>query len=147
MRSGFVVFAFVSLGSIFLGLAVFSERHHVALLFGSSGFTMGHVSSLIEEPRRVDPQTGKVAKNSTFTPVIDFVDGDGKPRHLVSRESQYPAAYDVGDAVRVVYDRANPDDAMEFWPPLLLLGVAGFGANLLLFGLGLGWWIRRRPAA
>lgn len=75
------------------------------------------------------------------SPVIAFEAGDGKARQLVTGWASAQPAYALGDRVPVLYDAANPDNAVvdsftEKWGLPLMLAAAA------TLGLGLGLAIR-----
>lgn len=79
--------------------------------------------------------------SDAYAPRVRFV-VDAVEREFVSPFGSYPPAFAVGDAVRVLYDPADPgraevDRAGQLWGPVAVSGVLG----LLLSALG-GWLVR-----
>ena len=72
--------------------------------------------------------------STTYAPIVEYV-VDGETYTMNSSSYSSPPAYHVGQAVRVVYDRANPSHARmdNFWElwllPIIFISIA------VLFGL------------
>ncbi|HRD98585.1 MAG TPA: DUF3592 domain-containing protein [Rubrivivax sp.] len=85
------------------------------------------------------------AGREATAPRVRFVLGAAQ-HEFVSALGSYPPLFAAGDAVRVLYDPADPEHAEvdhpgQFWGPVLVSGVLG----LLLSALG--GWLRRVPRA
>jgi hypothetical protein len=79
--------------------------------------------------------------STTYAPIIDYV-VDGETYTMNSSSYSSPPAYHVGQAVRVVYDKANPgkariDNFWELWLlPIIFISIAAlFG---LIFNIFMG---------
>ena len=77
---------------------------------------------------------------TTFAPVFQFTDPQGKVHEVQSSIGSSPPDYKVGETVTVLYPPENPEAAVIngfiqvwLWPALL----AGFGAVLLALALGM----------
>ncbi len=80
-------------------------------------------------------------ESSSYHPVVRFRTVDGGTSSFTEGVGTYPAKYELGDKVTVLYDPANPSDAQirswEMWfPPILfmVIGVlpAGIGGGIML---------------
>ncbi len=100
------------------------------------------------------PATGRVvalrehtsSDGSTYSPTIEFADPTGRIHVIQSRLSASPPAYQVGDAVRVLYPPDRPidgklDHSVELWGTPLVLGVLSLASGLF------GGFIRMRELA
>ncbi len=101
----------------------------------------------------VDLEAHNSDDGTSYSPIVEFI-VDGTSYRMTSTNSSEPPAYHIGQAVRVVYDRDNPnvariDNFWELWLlplifiPLALLFAVIYNLNAL-FGFIRG---RRQPAA
>jgi hypothetical protein len=80
----------------------------------------------------------------TYSPTVQFMAKDGTQTTFTSSVSSNPPSHREGDAVKVLYDPANPRDAKiesftELWfGPLLLGGVMGVIFTLVGVGVSIG---------
>jgi hypothetical protein len=70
-----------------------------------------------------------------YRPLVEFVDAGGSRRTFLSSYGSYPAPYDVGDKVGVLYNPANPSDATMDSFGALYLGPVIVGSLGLVFTL------------
>lgn len=107
------------------------------------GLSLYFLQSSWRLARHGQPATGVVvalderrdSDGVTYSPVVEF-DTGGRTYRFDSGISSYPAAYDVGERVAILYDPANPNHAkIKAWwsaPPLyILLFALMVGAALL----------------
>jgi len=82
-----------------------------------------------------------VANDSAVTgPIVDFETADGKSVRFASRTGSNPSAFRVGDTVRVLYDRDQPEEAKVDSFVSLWLGPVLFtalGAACLVAGVAI----------
>lgn len=100
----------------------------------------GRVVELTEEP-----PTGSDSEASTWHPVVEFEDRDGREHTFQARYGTTPAKWAVGDPIEVAYPPLKPEQAridhpfMAYQPVLIavLIGIVflGFGAGLVLIVL------------
>lgn len=95
----------------------------------------------VVEMVRMSSGRGSQQGSDAYAPRVRFV-VDAVEREFVSPFGSYPPAFAVGDAVRVLYDPADPgrvevDRPGQLWGPVLVSG----GLGLLLGALG-GWLVR-----
>jgi hypothetical protein len=72
------------------------------------------------------------ATYQSYAPVFTFTVADGRTYRVISNISSSPAAFSVGDSVRVLYDPASPEDARiqkfsELWGAALIGCLVGLG--------------------
>ena len=81
-------------------------------------------------------------ESSAYHPVIRFRTQLGTVSTFTSGSGSYPARYEIGDKVTVMYDPANPSEARirswEIWFPPILFMVIGvlpvaIGGGIMLF--------------
>jgi len=133
------------------------------VLLGVAGFLTFRVSSFIGRSR---PATGIVTALSsvesrdsnsnpqlTYAPVFSFETAGGRTYTITSRSSSNPPAFEVGEAVNVLYDPADPDGARidsfwQLWGVPVLLGSMGtfFFAIAAAFTFTLRHLMRRSVA-
>jgi hypothetical protein len=92
---------------------------------------------------------GRVSR--TFVPVVEF-EAAGRKITFTGSVGSAPAAYKVGERVKVVFAPGNPDDARidSFWEQYVMPGIfLGVGVICLLIGLvllfGRAAWFARPP--
>lgn len=122
-------------GSLLLALSV--------LMFALCGFFYTRTSKFIQTSHKaqgkvVELQESRSDNGTVFHPVYTFVDRSGAEQKIYSSMGSYPPAYQVGDAVNVLYDPQNPRSAeiegfWSLWLVPLILGI--IGAGQAVFGL------------
>jgi hypothetical protein len=122
-----------------LGLIILAGA--IYLLVRSSAFvaTAAHAGGKVVDLADSRSNDG----STTFRPVVSFEVG-GESYTFKSKNGSRPARYDIGDAVDVLYDPKNPQDARIDRFADLWLGAIIAGALGLFFG-GIAWliWIGR----
>lgn len=101
------------------------------LLAAKGGQAPGYVIDIVEMRDGSDV--------ATYRPIVRFTDNDGRLRQFGSDVSSNPPGYAIGERVTVIYDPADPSDAMidSFRDRYLMsLGLAFFGTVMALYGLG-----------
>lgn len=86
-------------------------------------------------------ERGGSRRNPTFYPIVAFTDLAGQRRRFLGRVGSHPAAYQRAEQVRVIYNPANPSDAMidSFTDRYLATSaLCFFGSVMALMG---GWLI------
>jgi hypothetical protein len=73
--------------------------------------------------------------SGVYRPLVEFVDAGGSRRTFLSSYGSYPAPYDVGDKVGVLYNPADPADATVDSFGALYLGPLIVGSLGLVFAL------------
>lgn len=81
----------------------------------------------------------------TYKPVVAFTADSGASVNFTSSFSSNPPAYDVGEAVEVLYSPDNPNDARirgfgSLWLGAVIVG--GIGAVFAAIGFGIGLAVR-----
>ncbi len=133
---------------IFMGVAVL-----MLLIAGIASFN--NIAKINREetvPGRVTDMTKQVEYDQenrdrvigeAYYPVVEFVALDGKRRNVQLNEGSFPAAYEVGDEVTILYEPEHPLDAriksfassagMWILPGITgILGIAFLGAVLVV---------------
>ena len=89
------------------------------------------------------PKSG--GKGTTYKVVAIFQDRTGNKHTCTSRVASNPPENNVGDVVKIMYDRENPDrnDSLQFGNRLGL-GWILLGFGLFLLWIAIGWQIGRR---
>lgn len=92
-------------------------------------------------------------ESTTYRAVISFETLDGTPRTFTESSGSYPAKYEIGDTVTILYKPSDPSDAMikswELWfVPALLLGLSvvpllGCG-TIFIPALLIYWFTKKR---
>ncbi|MXO91185.1 DUF3592 domain-containing protein [Pontixanthobacter aquaemixtae] len=88
----------------------------------------------------------------SYRPVVAFYDEDGTRHEFVGQVGSNPSSHSRGDAVTVIYDPAEPGDAMidgfmdRFLLPVIFIGMGSLFA-LIGGGLMLAVWRRRKIIA
>ena len=81
-------------------------------------------------------------ESSTYHPVITFYTASGEKKTFTAGGGAYPAKYEIGDKVTILYDPDNPSDAeiksWEMWFPPTLFMVIGILPFLIGGGIMLG---------
>jgi hypothetical protein len=88
------------------------------LFLTASFFLYQHTRSFVESASRAQGSVTKlVLSGKDYFPVYTFEDSQGKKHSIKSLSGSYPAAYNVGDSVAVIYQPDNPDNAEinSFW--------------------------------
>jgi hypothetical protein len=128
---------------IILMLAAIIWMGRTAQWVGSSITTEGSVIELIKDQRR-----SKGRQRTVYRPRVQFADANGQIRVFLSDVGQNPAAFELGDSVRVSYQPASADSKVaaakivsfaSLWLGSLILasiGVvfAGLGTAMLRAG-------------
>ncbi len=83
--------------------------------------------------------------NSLYAPVVMFTTTEGKEEVFVSSSSSYPAAYDVGESIEVLYLEEDPSEVkikgfFSFWGISFITGGMGvmfaiFPVTMLVIGI------------
>lgn len=137
--------------AILLGLAMFAMG--AGMLVVGAGFAQGDAAlaakggtaqGTVVAVESYRSNRGKVA----YYPIVAFVDQTGRQRQFASKVSSNPPSYARGDEVRVLYDPANPGDAMIDSFVDRYLGALVFGIMGAIFTVIGGWvlvrlWQRR----
>ncbi len=96
--------------------------------------------ALKAEGEVVDLTTKESSDGDTYSPVVKFKSSDGVEHEIVSTVSSNPPAYSIGEAVEVLYEEGNPQNAkinaffsLRFAEFLLCL----LGGVFFLFGAGM----------
>ncbi len=126
----------IGLGLLFLGLQWrASTQNQIAAMIPADG-------TVVEVVSRTSTSGGE--RRTFFYPVVEFRTVDGESIRFESSIGSNPAAYRVGDTVKVLYDPQTPQSALidswEVWMPSgLAIGIGGFfalmGALVLLNAL------------
>lgn len=140
LRRG-VEITLIAAGGIFLAVALglLSSQRPIKGGVVTTGRIVGHFS-----------RTGEGNTNSKF-PIIEFTDQEERVHRFESELGGSGGGIEgeVGQAVQVRYDPANPSHAQWADQPgvWLLKGLAIFGGLLLVMGLAVGLWrtFRRPP--
>lgn len=120
--------------AILIGLAMgwfgWNQRADTVEFLADSVSTTGTVVELIYE----EDSEG----DETYYPVIEFSTQSGESLRHKSRGGSYPAPYDIGEGVEILYNPANPHEAQinsftELW--LFSYILLGIGALFVLFGV------------
>lgn len=101
------------------------------LLAAKGGQAPGYVINMVK-------MRGGSRYKDAYRPIVRFTDNDGRLRQFGSKVSSNPPAYAKGERVTVIYDPADPSDAMidsfrERYLFSLVMGI--FGTVMALFGL------------
>lgn len=98
--------------------------------------------------RVVDLVTRKDSEgNEFFYPRVEYSLSDGTPKLVQLREGSWPAAYEKGDAVTILYDRNDPSRAridstsgsVERWIWTIITGVIGLAFTVAtVFAVSMG---------
>ena len=102
----------------------------------------GRVTDMTKQLEYDDQYRDRVI-GEAYYPVVEFVALDGKRRNVQLNEGSFPAAYEVGDEVTVLYEPDHPLDAriksfassagMWILPGITgILGIAFLGAVLMV---------------
>jgi len=124
---GSILFAVAGCGLLFGG---YKWNSHERAFYATAIHTTGRVTELV----------AKQDKNGTrFAPRVVFADAAGRSISFVSSVSSKPAAYKVGDSVKVVYSpnlpqNAEVDSFFTRWGFILILGFMGVIFVFLGFG-------------
>lgn len=100
--------------------------------------------------RTRDTETGQVQEY--YYPVVSFTTADGAQMEVQLADGSWPAAYDVGEAVTVLYDATRPREArIQSGASTLLLWllpmITGFvGAVFAAVGAVVAWPRKHKPA-
>lgn len=99
-------------------------------------------SALTAEGEVVDLKAKESSDGDTYSPVVKFNAKDGSEHQIVSNVSSDPPAYSIGEAVEVLYEEANPQNAkinafFSLHLPEFILSLLGgifflIGAGMLL---------------
>lgn len=138
MRSGGVIF--LGVGGLLLAIAL-AWTGWVLYFRASSQNVMGTVAQEVLTP---------LSDGNAYCPVIRYTTRTGRTLEHYSNVCSWPAAYEVGDQVRVYYDPLDPqrvqvNDLFGTWFVPLLLGFMGivFGGVGLPMVIDLSYWIGR----
>lgn len=136
-RSGkatyWVLPVFAVIGLLLWGIAVYSYLDTRAFI-ATAQTAPGKVVEVIKEERweRKKDSGGHMrdVRSVYYYPKVEFAPAGGGPIRFKSRSGSNPAAYEVGEAVEVLYHPANPADArinhfFELWGIVAILGVIG----------------------
>lgn len=120
---------FFGLGVLFLGIAIIIWAWGAAFRIGAVEVT-GRVSEVILSPR---------SDGNVYCPAVRYTTRSGQTFTHYSNICSWPAAYEVGQEVRMFYDASDPeraqmDDFFGTWFLPLLFGFLG-----LVFG-GVGYF-------
>ncbi len=135
IRTMQIVFGAVAM--IFLIASISAAINTLNFLENAIG-TEGEVIALAES-RSSD------SHNSLYAPVVMFTTTEGKEEVFVSSSSSYPAAYDVGESIEVLYLEEDPSEVkikgfFSFWGISFITGVMGvmfaiFPVTMLVIGI------------
>jgi hypothetical protein len=125
----------IAVGFLVAALAIFLNTRH---FIRTATQTTGTVVELRETKDREDDRT-------SYAPVFRFKDSAGTEHTVSSSLSQYPAAFQVGEIVPVLYQGSAPGSARidtygQVWGLASLLAI--FGAIQLPIGMGMLLWPR-----
>jgi len=120
----------IALGCLVVGL----------VLLGVGGWLGARTTAFLDRARSVSGTVIALEGDETLHPVFRFQDSDGTTRTHRSRVGTSQPAFEVGEAVEVLYDPANPADARirsvgELWLGVLIAG--GMGGVFTLIGGGI----------
>ncbi len=137
-----IVWLFLALAVVFLIVAVLSGIG-TARTIAREVAVPGRVVDMVEQ-RNSEGQP-------FYYPVVEFALPGHDPQAVQVYEGNWPAAYDIGEEVTVVYDREQPDRAriksglgtVGLWTVTIIFGVLGLG-----FGAGAAFaaWVTRSSA-
>jgi len=116
---------FLAMGPLFLGGALISA-HSTQKLLGSGVTVQGTVAGL-------KPVRSSRDNSVSYAPAFRFPVEGGHPTVVVSRTSSKPAAFKVGEVVKVHYPTGHPEDAVIVSFSQLWLGDVVFGSVGTLF--------------
>jgi hypothetical protein len=125
-----------------------------------SGFNTGRALSKEESaPGRVTDlvvrqyqDTNQQVSQEYYYPVVEFNLPSGSLRKVQLSEGSWPPAYEIGDAVTILYDPEHPNNArikstsstILMW---ILPGITGtVGVAFLAAALFAGWFLKPKPA-
>lgn len=96
--------------------------------------------------------SGSGSGDSTYRPLVVFVDAAGREIEFVSSVGSNPPAYRRGEKLEVLYQPGDPENArinafFSLWLGPLILGFIGGVFALLGFGVGLAGVLRQRDRA
>lgn len=126
---GILKYSFLAIGALLLVGAGISYKNTDEFL-ATAESASGSVAALLNN-------------NGSYTPVIKYVDREGRPFELISSISSNPPVYSVGDRVEVLYSADAPADAkiagITLWLAPIILAVLGgllsaVGMVMLLVG-------------
>ncbi|WP_373513621.1 DUF3592 domain-containing protein [Persicitalea sp.] len=86
-----------------------------------------------------DLESGSSKNGRTYRPVVTYRASEAEEQTFVSQMGASPAAYEVGEAVKVRYEKGKPSTAVidSFWEVWGTITVAaGLGAIFLAIGIG-----------
>ncbi|HUJ12996.1 MAG TPA: DUF3592 domain-containing protein [Thermoanaerobaculia bacterium] len=124
---GSILFAVAGCGVLF---GAYKWNAHERAFYATAIHTTGRVTELVPKQDKDGTQ---------FAPRVLFSDVDGHSISFVSSVSSKPAAYNVGDSVKVVYSPNLPQNAEvdSFFNRWGLVSILGFmGAVFVFLGIG-----------
>ncbi|WP_100638443.1 DUF3592 domain-containing protein [Marinobacter salexigens] len=127
------VFAFI--GACMLAGA-FASYSSTASFLERSETAQGTVVELIRS---------RSSDSNSYYPVVQFTARNGREIEFQSSTGSYPAPYDRGEQVTVLYESTNPEDAVidsffSLWGVVLIVGILGsafglVGGGMMSYGL------------
>jgi hypothetical protein len=141
--------------AVFLTIAVI-----MLAIAAVSGISAGRaLSKEVSAPGRVIDlvvrqyqETNQQVIQEYYYPVVEFNLPSGSLRRVQLSEGSWPSAYEIGDAVTILYDPEHPNNArikstsssILVW---ILPGVTGIvGVAFLAAALFTGWFLKPKPA-
>jgi hypothetical protein len=107
-----------------------------------AAFLYHDTSSFLAQATRANGSVSNLVRNgsTTYAPVIDFVDNNGKNIEFTSSSGSNPPSYSVGDEVEVYYLATDPqgakiDGSFSLWGGVIVLGALGSVFSLIGFGI------------
>jgi hypothetical protein len=127
---------FAIAAGLFVGSAYFAMSGN--LLAAKGGQAPGYVIDMVKLPDSSRSRLKRSRDKGGYRPIVRFTDNDGRMRQFESVVANKPPAYAKGERVTVIYDPADPSDAMidsfqERYLGSLTMGL--FGTVMALFGL------------
>ncbi|MGB3472194.1 MAG: DUF3592 domain-containing protein [Erythrobacter sp.] len=119
-------------GYIFFGVS--------ALLLAMAGIAWGQDSAFASESMRADGVVIGLERKGgsdgpTYAPIVVWRDADGDAHRLVSSTSSYPASFERGEEVEILYDPDRPGQAVIDTPGQRFTAMLIFGFIGLVFAL------------
>lgn len=138
-KTALAALVFTAVGVFLLGLSLYSRRRTKQFISDSLQIH-GEVVGLHKVYYR-----GSVS----YAPVIRFTASDDVTREFTDPVSSRPAGYAVGDRVRILYHRQNPEDAriattIRLYLSSIILGLLGVASCGI--GVAFAFWHLFSPA-